>query len=867
MNKPSKPVLHPHDLEALIKAAPTGVIQRQQLQYHWRDVNRAIQQANQKKKIGAYNQFIYDPTRLTREAVMDHLAAGGEVGPPDFGQLVLQALQTGPERALPAQEIVKRVGDFFSMDLLREDELTALGIQSLELALFQPFTDWYFLSNGDPDASYLYAFAEAEKRHNAAWQAVEDWAGPFLREGAPEGQTPRSRALARLYSRAQMEAAIALSPRVLKVANKYELLERITCPDGAKRMRASDVLRLRDDAVFRQSLEDEVEINIWQVRAMTDLKINFLRTFFERAGVKTKGRTRRDDPFASVWYRWGDVRPLLWPEGDHPSVADIELIEETNGAGREAWWSQRIQDIHREIAENRRREREAKDQKKRAEREQREALRNQMLDNFPQWLREEDAEQFATIHVGPTNSGKTHDAILELVQAGSGWYLAPLRLLAREMFERINRMGVLCNFITGEERIDLPGAQITAATVEMFNPEDNVDCVVLDEAHMIADNERGWAWTRVIMNTRAPNLQIITAPHGLELLSRFVDSMGVEKRVVEHQRLVPLSLAERHYPLEEIPPQSIVIAFTRRDVLHLKYILQRAGRAVSVVYGALPPEVRLKQAHRFAFGEAEICVATDAVGMGLNLPADYVIFTDMTKFDGRSNRRLLASEIQQIAGRAGRFGMAEQGWVSAIDKQMMEIVRKAMGQRIPEEKFARLAPRTDEIELLEGDLAQRLLQWQQLNAVPDVLRTLVKSTEMEDRLDLANHLSYDNLMVLGIERALTLINAPARKESRDYWVECANAIIQEQILPLPPPPPTTIHEGGLLKEAERVIACMDVYLWLGYRQPFRHLVTDRDGIMHQRDGLTREIDLALLRKFDPNTRGNRYRRSDTWYDE
>lgn len=867
MSKQSKPILNPQYLEALLKVAPSGVIQRQQLQKHWRDVNRAIQQVRDKSKVGAYNHFLYDATRLDRDAVILHTESGGEVGLPDFGTLVIHALQSAEQPALSGQELETTIGNFFSMEFISEDELAMIGVQHLELSLFQPYTDWYFLSSADYDAAYFYAFSEAEKRHHAAWEAVVEWAGPFLREGAQEGDTPRSRALARLYSRAQMEASVVVSPRVMKVAARTNALERMLCPDGAKRMRAADVHRLRDDRIFRQTLEDDVEVNIWQVRAITDLKINFLRTFFDQHHIKSKGRTRNDDPFASVWYRWGEVRPLLWPEGDHPTIADIELIEETNGAGREAWWSEYIQDIHRQIAENRRRERDAKEQKKRAEREQREALRNQMLDNFPQWQREEDEEQIATIHVGPTNSGKTHDAIMDLVQAGSGWYLAPLRLLAREMFERINQMGVLCNFVTGEERIDLPGARITAATVEMFMPDEDVNCVVIDEAHMIADNERGWAWTRAIMNTRAPNLQIITAPQGLGLLSRFVDSMGIEKRIVEHQRLVPLSLAENHFPLEQIPPQSIVIAFTRKDVLHLKYILQKAGRAVSVVYGALPPEVRLKQAHRFAFGETEICVATDAVGMGLNLPADYVIFSDMVKFDGRSMRRLLASEIQQIAGRAGRFGFSEQGWVSAIDKPMMDIIRRAINQRIPEEQFARLAPRTDEIELLEGDLVQRLTIWQQLNAVPDVLRSLVKSTEMEDRIELAGYLSNEDLTTLGVERALLLINAPARKESRDYWNECASAIIQNLTIPLPPPPPTTIHEGGLLKEAERIIACMDVYLWLAYRPPFRHLATDRDGIMHQRDELTREIDLALLRKFDPNTRGNRYRRSDTWYDE
>jgi ATP-dependent RNA helicase SUPV3L1/SUV3 len=319
--------------------------------------------------------------------------------------------------------------------------------------------------------------------------------------------------------------------------------------------------------------------------------------------------------------------------------------------------------------------------------------------------------------------------------------------------------------------------------------------------------------------------------------------------------MVPLLIADQAWDLKNIPPKSIVVAFTRKDALQLKYLLQRQGRNVSVIYGALPPEVRLRQAHRFAYGETELCVATDAIGMGLNLPADNVVFTDLTKFDGFQMRRLKAGELQQIAGRAGRYGLSERGYVGAIDRPMLDMVRRLMTQSVPDEQYARLAPRPDEIELLQGDLVQRLLIWRELNAIPEVLRSIIKSTDLEDRLDLAQFLSYDDLMHLGVERALLLINAPARKESREYWIECATAILSDRALPLPPSPPKDIDAGPSLKEAEMCIACMEIYLWLGYRQPFAHLAHDLEGTMIQRDALTREIDVALLRKFDPEIGG------------
>ena len=213
------------------------------------------------------------------------------------------------------------------------------------------------------------------------------------------------------------------------------------------------------------------------------------------------------------------------------------------------------------------------------------------------------------MHVGEPNSGKTHDALQALKEAGSGWYLAPLRLLAYEIYDRLNDEGVPCNLLTGEEYIPVEGARITAATIEMFNATDSGACVIIDEAQMLADADRGWAWTRAFMESAAPEMHIIGPPTARQLIEVLAAAAEIPCELVEHQRLAPIAVAESHFTLESMPPSTILVAFSRRAVLDLKMKLERLGRAVSVVYGSLPPEVRRRQADRFAEGETEICVA------------------------------------------------------------------------------------------------------------------------------------------------------------------------------------------------------------------------------------------------------------------
>ncbi len=264
-------------------------------------------------------------------------------------------------------------------------------------------------------------------------------------------------------------------------------------------------------------------------------------------------------------------------------------------------------------------------------------------------------------HLGPANSGKTHAGLEALIQAGAGAYAAPLRMLAREAYERLaerlpeGQVGL----ITGEERIN-EHASVVACTVEMLSPTRR-GIVVLDEVHWASDPERGSAWTRILWHCGADELYVAGAPDAEPLLSA---AFGDALEVVWTERLTgPLTLVGP-VDLRALAPASVVVAFSRAAVIALAARIHRErGGRVGVLYGAMPVAARRHQIERFVAGEIEVLVSTDVLGHGVNLPCRAVIFAETSKFDGVERRDLLPWEVAQIAGRAGRFGLHEDGAV------------------------------------------------------------------------------------------------------------------------------------------------------------------------------------------------------------
>ncbi|MCQ4262102.1 RNA helicase [Stutzerimonas stutzeri] len=283
-----------------------------------------------------------------------------------------------------------------------------------------------------------------------------------------------------------------------------------------------------------------------------------------------------------------------------------------------------------------------------------------------------------TALLGPTNSGKTHRSIEAMAAAEHGIYLSPLRLMALENQERIEAMGVPCSLVTGEEEIIREGATHFCCTVEEFARfrHQHWDVVVVDEVQMMADPQRGWAWVDALVSAHTPQL-MMTGPALIEPSLRTLCDLCEDRLVVQRtKRLSPVEVARHATTLAHLEPGSLLVAFSRKLVLELKGMLEGAGKSVSVVYGALSPEVRREQARRFREGEADIMVATDAVGMGLNLPAHTLCFYTDEKYDGIQNRQLKVQEVKQIGGRAGRFGHHDSGEITALDPQTLKSIRR-----------------------------------------------------------------------------------------------------------------------------------------------------------------------------------------------
>jgi ATP-dependent RNA helicase SUPV3L1/SUV3 len=671
------------------------------------------------------------------------------------------------------------------------------------------------------------------------WTPLIEFAGAEKRKGAREGATDRSIVLARTYLEEQAALELEIEFDQLKPLLKSGKIACFMDPAGRLRVSATVIHGLVADRAQLEALLVPEEVSAGDLAEFFNLPLTVIG---QRLGMNAKK--------PSVMVMWPLAQRRLWQPNKAPTLRDFRerlIARREEREADEKRRSERLQRKSEERAEKRRSEREQ-------ERLERERLRAQLLAAFPTWRHDRRDEQRLTLHVGPPNSGKTYHAIEALKTAGSGWYLAPLRLLAFEIYDRMNAMGVPCNLLTGEESIQREGALITAATVEMFSPHEKARCVVIDESHMLADAGRGWAWTRALMEATAPDIRVITSPSGRNLIERMAKSADLPFEVVEHQRLTPIAIADRPWTLEMIPSRTILVAFSRRSVLQLKTFLENLKRKVSVVYGNLPPEVRRRQADRFANGETEICIATDAVGMGLNLPADAVCFYEVEKFDGKEHRELNASEVHQIGGRAGRFGLSTAGLIGACDRFSLQVIQNLFNQPLPDLNFARVSPEVEDLALMPGTLSEKYVNWRELNGIPSEWRELLKPADIEERVALAGMLKDQEVERLGLESAVRLVNAPTTESTRLYWRHCADSIIYERPMPIPPNAPERIESGQDLQTTEFAIACADIYLWLSQRPEFEADAADAEAVREERYMWSMNIDEALTKKLDTRAR-------------
>jgi ATP-dependent RNA helicase SUPV3L1/SUV3 len=376
------------------------------------------------------------------------------------------------------------------------------------------------------------------------------------------------------------------------------------------------------------------------------LKEDFNATFHEKLTV----------PFVK-----GSIDEILYESGDY-FIEDIQAEYLSDLI--------RLADIpfdalvHMEIFEKDFQERDRKEKEEQAEIERKKVAEDEMMKDI---FAAEYAPSFQrqvryVLHIGETNTGKTHHALERIKAAKSGLYLAPLRLLALEVYDKLNAEGTPCSLKTGEEEKIVANAFHTSSTVEMFHEKEFYEVVVIDEAQMITDKDRGFSWYKAITKANAEEVHIIGSRNSKKMLLQLLGDTDIE--IHEYSRDTPLEVEPKEFHIKHINKGDALICFSRRRVLETASRLQSDGHSVSMIYGSMPPETRKKQIQQFNSRQTKVIVATDAIGMGLNLPIRRIVFLENEKFDGTRRRLLTSQEVKQIAGRAGRKGIYDIGKVA-----------------------------------------------------------------------------------------------------------------------------------------------------------------------------------------------------------
>ena len=258
-----------------------------------------------------------------------------------------------------------------------------------------------------------------------------------------------------------------------------------------------------------------------------------------------------------------------------------------------------------------------------------------------------------TAVLGPTNTGKTHLAIETMLSFDSGMMGFPLRLLAREVYDKvIKRVGSeQAALITGEEKIIPTNAKYFLCTVESMPIDKYLDFVAIDEIQMCADHERGHIFTDRLLNMRGNKLTMFM---GSNTIKNIINNLDDDIEFINRNRLSKLTYLG-HKKISRIGRKTAIIAFSAEDVYGIAELIRRQKGGAAIVMGSLSPKTRNAQVELYQSGDVDFLVATDAIGMGINMDLDYIFFSNLKKFDGKKSRRLSLSEIGQIAGRAGRY--------------------------------------------------------------------------------------------------------------------------------------------------------------------------------------------------------------------
>ncbi|XP_018605074.1 ATP-dependent RNA helicase SUPV3L1, mitochondrial [Scleropages formosus] len=459
-------------------------------------------------------------------------------------------------------------------------------------------------------------------------------------------------------------------------------------------------------------------------------------------------------------------------------------------------------------------------------------------------------------HAGPTNSGKTYHAIQRYLEAKSGVYCGPLKLLAHEIFEKSNSAGVPCDLVTGEERIfvDPDGQQSghVACTIEMCSVTTPYEVAVIDEIQMIRDPSRGWAWTRALLGLCAEEIHVCGEAAAINFVTELMYTTGEEVEVRNYERLTPFSLMDHALEsLDNLQPGDCVVCFSKNDIYSISRQIEVRGLECAVIYGSLPPGTKLSQAKKFndPSDPCKILVATDAIGMGLNLSIRRIIFNSLVKpsINEKGEKEMdtiTTSQALQIAGRAGRFSSTfKEGEVTTMHRDDLPVLKEIMGRAVDPIETAGLHPTAEQIEMFAYHLPEATLSnlidiFVSLSQV-DGLYFVCNVDDFKFLADMIQHIP------LNLRSRYVFCTAPINKKQPfvcTTFLKFARQFSRDEPLTFdwvcrhiswPPMPPKNIKD---LAHLEAVHDVLDLYLWLSYR--FMDMFPDANRV---RD-IQREMD-------------------------
>ncbi len=472
-----------------------------------------------------------------------------------------------------------------------------------------------------------------------------------------------------------------------------------------------------------------------------------------------------------------------------------------------------------------------------------------------------------TIIIGPTNSGKTYHALNELAKGQTGLYLAPLRLMAAEGQEALLERGIIANLITGEEKNFVEGATHTSSTVEMCQFNKVVDVAIIDEIQMIADSSRGWAWSQALIGVSAKHVVLVGSEEALPFIIPVIEDLGEEYEIKTLERKTPIHYRPPLFKLRELKEGDCVVVFSRKSALEMKAAIEAEDKKCSVIYGNLSPEVRRAEAAKFKSGENPILVATDAIGMGLNLPIKRLFFSTLEKFDGTDMRTLTISEIKQIAGRSGRYGFADSGDVGVLfdnTNETKNLIHKAiyLGYEKAEDTRVSISPNLEQIKTIcevlgKNDLYSALVFFKE-KLIKN--HDLYKTANLESMLELAALIKNKKLDIeTGFNYCCVPIDLNSEAHVKMFYRWINNHLQEKENLAPDLPPqvgyPNAVDSFALYEVENYVKLCMS-YRWLHYKYPETYCdeVTVSENARKANDYIEKSLQKRIVINKNPKWR-------------